>query len=532
MTTLQDNIKAVLRSGTPLVTVETADTLACQDMLRDLILTIYRTNGGEPDVPLVGWDWARGLYALSEAGKHAIAQAVAAWLAVIGATPNGDEASVIKIDQLLIDLAAHLPPDAILMIQHLHFAFDENTANRHVLIQAIKNLRDPFKASGRLLIGLVRPGVSLPPEIRNDIMQLDDELPTEESLAALTRKQVDQARQNTGFEHLPIMDDMEIRTVVGKLLGMTNFAAEQQMALSLKPTGMDLEMLDDRVRKAISGIPGLTAWKGDETWESVGGLTNLKAFLEQIMAGKNRPRVVIFIDEVNDLMAGVSGDNTGIAQDFHQVLLTHMQDYESQGILIYGVSGTGKSHIAKALGNYGSMPVIKLDTGGMKHSHVGVSESNIRSAFKSIHAISGGHELFIATCNDTHALTPQFQSRFRLGLFFVDIPSKEEGESVWNIQKKLFPQIDWAQERPDWDGWVGREINKCSYIADNLGISLVDASQYVVPIAQSSRDEIQRLREHANGRYLSASYAGAYHTPTREKQHSDGASTSRRRRIL
>jgi hypothetical protein len=46
--------------------------------------------------------------------------------------------------------------------------------------------------------------------------------------------------------------------------------------------------------------------------------------------------------------------------------------------------------------------------------------------------------------------------------------------------------------------------------ARRLRLSLVDAARYVVPVAVSDRDAVERLRRAADGHFLSASYEGTY----------------------
>jgi len=60
------------------------------------------------------------------------------------------------------------------------------------------------------------------------------------------------------------------------------------------------------------------------------------------------------------------------------------------------------------------------------------------------------------------------------------------------------------------EGWTGAEIAQCAELAWQLGISLIEASAFIVPIAISAADQIQRLRDDASGKFLSASYPGVY----------------------
>src|SRR5205807_1015707 len=84
----------------------------------------------------------------------------------------------------------------------------------------------------------------------------------------------------------------------------------------------------------------LTLHRGDERFDSLGGLANLKEFCRRALApGKSvKPR----------------------------------------GVLLLGVPGTGKSAFAKALGNETGRPTLLLDLGALYGSLVGATEANVR----------------------------------------------------------------------------------------------------------------------------------------------------------
>jgi hypothetical protein len=53
--------------------------------------------------------------------------------------------------------------------------------------------------------------------------------------------------------------------------------------------------------------------------------------------------------------------------------------------------------------------------------------------------------------------------------------------------------------------------------ADRLGVTLLEAAKYVVPLAVSQKATIEELRQSASGRYLAASKPGLYqYTPPKE----------------
>jgi hypothetical protein len=64
--------------------------------------------------------------------------------------------------------------------------------------------------------------------------------------------------------------------------------------------------------------------------------------------------------------------------------------------------------------------------------------------------------------------------------------------------------------RVDDDGWTGAEIKNCCNIAWRLNCSLTEAANYVVPVSKSAADEIEKLRQGAEGKFISASTSGFY----------------------
>jgi len=60
----------------------------------------------------------------------------------------------------------------------------------------------------------------------------------------------------------------------------------------------------------------------------------------------------------------------------------------TQGLLIVGIPGTGKSLTAKATASVFKVPLLKLDAGRIFAGLVGQSESNLRSVIQTAEAIA------------------------------------------------------------------------------------------------------------------------------------------------
>ena len=90
----------------------------------------------------------------------------------------------------------------------------------------------------------------------------------------------------------------------------------------------------------------------------------------------------------------------------------------------------------------------------------------------------------------------------------MDLPNFSERKAIWDLylNKYALP----SQPIPTDDGWTGSEIRQCAWLAWDLKLSLQDAAEYVVPVSRSASEQISRLRDSADGRYISASYPGVF----------------------
>ena len=59
-------------------------------------------------------------------------------------------------------------------------------------------------------------------------------------------------------------------------IGLAAFPAEQALAMSLVKRELDTEDLWERKRQIIEQTPGLSVWRGGETFEDIGGVENVK----------------------------------------------------------------------------------------------------------------------------------------------------------------------------------------------------------------------------------------------------------------
>jgi len=484
---LLEKLKHARRAGVPLVSIGTPDAAAT------ISLVAERLQNG----PILSWDVQRGVLPVNEAGQDAMSCI--------------DPENTVQNPLGLIDEAAKLPAKTILFV---HNAGKVAEAAGLPWLQGIWNLRDEFKADRRTLVLLGRDS-EVPAELEGDVVGLDEELPTPEELEKIVRS-IDAAATDA-CEGRELADDVTIAKAVEAVQGLAAFAAEQAVAMAVRPDGIDLDHLWEVKRSMIEDTPGLSCWRGGERFADVGGLDNAKQYCGSLIQGRRDYGAVVFIDEIEKLLAGATagtGDSSGTSQGFLQVLLTYMQDHDVAGMIFVGHPGAGKSMLAKSIGAEAGVPTIALDTNAMKSSLVGSSEQKIRQAMKVVTAVSNDRPLFVATCNAIANLPPELRRRFTAGTFFFDLPDEEERQVIWQYYLAKY-ELDAGQDRPDDSNWTGAEIRACCQGAWERNVPLIDAAQFVVPVAKADPERIERLRKEAAGRYISASYSGTYKLPER-----------------
>lgn len=479
------DIKPYRRAAVPLLAVQTADPAG---VLRGCLA--QSRNGTIP--PVCVWDCMHGI---RPANPEAVDLANTLNSNADPAIATGNPAEALRALEMFGK--AEDKPIAV-MIGLADVLSDPQSGI--VARQGLWNLRDVLTESGAIVVLCVPYGWRNP--FPNDVAVTEDALPDRAWLSsAVCRLSTDAS--------LSEPSQATADRAADALIGLSGFAAEQAIALSLSKSGIDLAGLWTRKRQQVSQTPGLSIYDGKERFADLGGLDSSKAFFTGILAGKRRPGAVVFVDEIEKAMGGAAGDTSGVSQSILGYLLSYMQDTAATGSIFIGPGGSGKSALAKAVGNEGGIPTVQLDLGGIKGSLVGESEARMREALAVITAVSSGRPLFLATCNKIAVLPPELRRRFTLGTFFFDLPTAEERDCIWPIYLERYGMPADA-ELPKCDGWTGAEIAQCADLADRCGCSLIDAARSVVPISVSARETIDTLRTEAGGRYLSATRPGIY----------------------
>jgi SpoVK/Ycf46/Vps4 family AAA+-type ATPase len=271
----------------------------------------------------------------------------------------------------------------------------------------------------------------------------------------------------------------------------------------------------------------LQLYRGGEDFSSLGGLDSLKAFTKRALLQPSRG---------NPLK-------------------------RPRGVLLLSPPGCGKSQFSKCLGRETGRPVLILDVGALMGSLVGQTEERTRQVLRITDAMApcilmidevekafagvgasgqtdsgvsarmfgtflswlNDHEsdvFVVCTSNDISKLPPGFGRSERFdGVFFLDLPGRKEKDAIWEIYLNQF-EIDHSQRRPNDDQWTGAEVRACCRLSALLDMPLVQAAQNVVPVAVTAAESVERLRNWASRRCLSADQAGVYQRAKSESRKS------------
>ncbi|HEY7328490.1 MAG TPA: AAA family ATPase [Gemmataceae bacterium] len=388
---------------------------------------------------------------------------------------------------------------ALLLLHQFH-----RFLNHPEVIQTMFNQLVAGKQQRTFLV-VLSPLVQIPVELEKLFIVLEHALPDRQQLEGIARELTSDAP-----EDLPQGEALE--RVLDAAVGLTRYEAEAAFALSLtRHNAIRPDSVWELKAQTLKKNNLLTLHRGSERFDTLGGLASLKDFCRRaLQTGKTvKPR----------------------------------------GILLLGVPGTGKSCFARALGNEVGRPTLLLDIGALYGSLVGSTETNIRQALRIADAMSpsvlfvdelekalsgvGGAgdsgvatRLFgtfltylsdrtsdtfvIGTCNDISKLPPEFSRAERWdGIFFLDLPHSTDKDAIWTLYRRQFGIAD-GQARPDDTDWTGAEICSCCRLAALLDVPLTQAAHHVVPVAVTAAEAVERLRNWASGRCLSASYPGIY----------------------
>lgn len=443
---------------------------------------------------------------------------MASWNVAEGLSAPGVEAEPGGSDPLAairaVNALASTNGTAILVLENFH-RFLQSAEIVQALAQQLV-----LGKQNRTFIVILSPIVQIPVELEKLFVVLEHELPDREQLIEIATGIATEANEMpTGSQRELLLD---------AAVGLTRHEAEAAFSLSLVREGrLTAETLWEQKSQMLKKSGLLSLHRGSDDFNSLGGLAALKSFTKRALLQPNRGN-------------------------------PHKR---ARGVLLLSPPGCGKSHFCKSLGKEVHRPVLILDVGSLMGSLVGQTEERTRQALRIMDAMApcvvmldevekafagvngqsdsgvaarmfgcflgwlNDHKsdvFVVCTANDVSKLPPEFGRSERFdGVFFLDLPGREEKDVIWSIYRQMF-EIDERQRLPNDDNFTGAEIKACCRLAALLDLPLVQAAQNVVPVAVTAAESIERLRMWASGRCLSADQPGIYQLPA-------GGSKPRRR---
>ena len=393
-----------------------------------------------------------------------------------------------------ITMAAAAPGGTVTFLWNFHRLLTSLEA-----VQAIQNAIPTLQDAGNTIVVLAPSADKLPEELARLFTVLSYDLPDDAVLGDVLGGVI----SGSDFKPPP---RKEVTAAIAACRGLTAGEAQDALALALGETGtFDPAVIAREKAGALLRQTSLQLNRFDERFDDLGGLIVLKEYT-----------------------------------------LRTAPSPLSLGVLVTGIPGGGKSHLAKALGNELGRPCLSLDFGSLMGGIVGESERNTRAALDAVDAMgecvlfidelekglagagssgqtdSGvkagvaatflkwlsdrdpGKAYVVATSNNVHMLPPEYQRAERWdAVFFVDLPNDAERPEIWDIHTKRF--LVTLDALPDDEGWSGAEIKACCRTAAMMSSTLSDAAQYIVPLSKSMSEDIEALRKWAGGRAVPAS---------------------------
>jgi hypothetical protein len=358
----------------------------------------------------------------------------------------------------------------------------------------------------RSFVVVLSPVIQIPVELERAFTVVEHELPDRQQLAEIA--------QGVATEPGELPDGADLDRLLDAAAGLTRAEAENAFSLGLvRHQRLDAGTIWQLKAAELKKSNLLTLYRGEESFAGLGGLDALKSFCVRALRPKpaDKPK--------------------------------------ARGIVLLGPPGTGKSAVAKALGNETGRPTLILDPGSLMGSLVGQTEERTRQTLRIIdafgpsivvidevdHALAGHNSsgdsgvmsrffgqmqtwlndhvsdaFVVCTSNDISTLPSAFTRAERFdGLFYVGLPGVAQRRAIWRIYTERYG-LDPSQPKPVDADFSGAEIKACCRLAALLDVPLVEAALNVVPVARTAHESIERLRVWASGRCLSADVPGVY----------------------
>jgi SpoVK/Ycf46/Vps4 family AAA+-type ATPase len=411
---------------------------------------------------------------------------------------------------------------ALFILKDYHVALQSREQGAG-LVRKLRNLSRKLGVKQQLIVILTHTA-ELPPELRDDCHLVDFPLPTARELRVDLDSFLTQIKESPTDSRSAIPEKLA-RAAAGLTLNEARVAFAKARFLQLQsrrdppPLGSNEEavplVLEEKAR-TIRASGALEFQSSRVTMSSVGGLWALRDWLSK------RERAF-----------------GATARDYR---LTR-----PRGVLVFGIPGTGKSLVCKAVAALWRWPLVRLDVGAVFGSLVGQSEENMRQVIRIVEAVApcvlwvdevekafgqaSGHAVHasvfgafltwmqekrgdvfvVATANEVEALPMEFSRKGRFDeVFFVDLPNDAEREEILRIhlaaRRPIITEFELSlpalvEATKDYTGAeIEAALDEAMYDAfydgerEFTAADILGAVSRIKALAASRPEEVERLR--------------------------------------
>jgi ATP-dependent 26S proteasome regulatory subunit len=517
-------LKVLIDSSAPIVVMETVEEVRA--------VRLVRAACGSLNLATFEWSIASGLARCGNEGNEVVVDSR------FPAGGTGQDATDLAA-QAIYNTREPAQVLGVLEGISIEAAFILKDFHRHmedpVVVRRLRDVGQKFSKNRRTVV-IIAPSIKMPPELACLVEYLELPLPDKQRLRQIIDEMIVRVGKTRTLRRS--LDIAGLDAMADNLRGLTEEQAERAVSQAIVTRyGLTAEIVTDVLqakKEMLRRSEMLDFVDVSDTMASVGGLENLKHWLEQ-RRGTWEEKARAFGLE------------------------------PPRGVVILGVQGCGKSMSAQAIAGEWKLPLVKFDTAAIFDKYIGETEKRIQKVFQvaeelspcvlwideleKVFAGSGPDSasadagvssrllaaflswmqerkapVFVAaTCNNVSALPPELIRKGRFDeLFFVDLPNQAERKQIFALElarrRRRPAEFDLDRVAAAARGYSGAEIQAAVQAALYASFSskqplatasLIDALAMTVPLSATRAEEIQELRNWARARAVPASVADA-----------------------
>jgi ATP-dependent 26S proteasome regulatory subunit len=516
MADIVERLKVLIDSSIPIVVIETVEEMRAVRAVRAACTTL--------NLAVFEWSIASGL---TRCGSD-VHEVVSGSPYATGHGPDQNAQAIYNSKepaQALSNMEG-MTLEAAFVLKDFHRHMDDP-----VVVRLLRDVGQKFSANRRTVI-ITAPAIEVPAELASLVEYVELPLPDKQRL----RQIIDEVTVRLGKTRTlkRTLDAAGMNALTDSLRGLTEEETERTLSQAIVARyGLTPEIVTDvlQAKKELLCHSGMLEFVDvSGTMQSVGGLENLKRWLEQRRAAWD-----------------ASAKDFGLEP--------------AKGVIILGVQGCGKSMCAQAIAGEWELPLVKFDTAAIFDKYIGETEKRIQKVFKvaeglapcvlwidELEKIFAGSApdsasadagvssrllaaflswmqdrkapVFVAaTCNNVTVLPPELIRKGRFDeLFFVDLPNLAERKQILAIQlkrrKRNPEEFELDRLAAAAQGFSGAEIGAAVQTALYAAFAskqplttqnIFNAFMQTVPLSTTRAEEIQQLRAWARSRAVPAS---------------------------